>query len=273
MRIGRSRLRHELEALGLQSGAVALVHCRMSALGTVVGGAETVVRALFDTVGLDGTLVAYLGWEDAPPDSLDALEVSERELLLAEQPVYDPTTGRARRDHGRLAEALRTWPGAVHSGHPEAGVAAVGPDASAIALPHPLDDAYGVGTPYARVVERGGQVVLLGAPLDTVTLVHHAESIAAVAGKRRVAWRCPVLVDGERRWRTLHDIDTSRGALPYEQMAGDVDYVEHFARSALERGAGRTGPLGAGAAHIFDARVLVEISVSLIEAAFGPEAA
>ena len=40
-----------------QYGAVALVHCRMSALGTVVGGAETVVRALLDTVGLDGTLV------------------------------------------------------------------------------------------------------------------------------------------------------------------------------------------------------------------------
>ena len=58
----------------VRSGAVALVHCRMSALGTVVGGAETVVRALLDTVGLDGTLVAYLGCEDAPPDSLDALD-------------------------------------------------------------------------------------------------------------------------------------------------------------------------------------------------------
>ena len=161
----------------------------------------------------------------------------------------------------------------MHSGHPEAGAAAVGPDASAIALPHPLDDAYGVGTPYARVVERGGQVVLLGAPLDTVTLVHHAESIAAVGGKRRIGWRCPVLVEGERRWRTLHDIDTSRGVLPYEQVAGDVDYAEHFARTALERGAGRTGPLGAGTAHIFDARILVEVSVSLIEAAFGPDAA
>ena len=80
MRIGRSRLGHELEALGVQSGAVALVRCRMSALGTVVGGAETVVRALLDTVGLHGTLVAYLGWEDAPPDSLDA---RERELVLA----------------------------------------------------------------------------------------------------------------------------------------------------------------------------------------------
>ena len=270
MRIGRSRLGHELEALGVRSGAVALVHCRMSALGTVVGGAETVVRALLDTVGLDGTLVAYLGWEDAPPDSLDALDAGERELVLAEQPVYDPTTGRARRDHGRLAEALRTWPGAVHSGHPEAGVAAVGPDASAIALPHPLDDAYGVGTPYARVVERGGQVVLLGAPLDTVTLVHHAESIAAVGGKRRVAWRCPVL--GERRWRRSTTSTPVAVRFPTSKWRATSTTSSTSPECTRARG-GSDGAARAGAAHIFDARLLVEVSVSLIEAAFGPDAA
>jgi aminoglycoside 3-N-acetyltransferase len=271
--VGRTQLARELAALGLRPGAVALVHCRMSALGTVVGGAETVVRALLDAVGPDGTLVAYLGWEDAPPDDLDALASADRGLVLAEQPVYDPATGRARRDHGRIAEVLRTWPGAVHSGHPEAGVAAVGREATAVALPHPLDDAYGAGTPYARVVERGGQVVLLGAPLDTVTLVHHAEAIASVDGKRRIAWQCPVLVDGRRRWRTLHDIDTRAGALPYERLTGGADYVEYFARAALGRGAGRSGQLGAGTGHVLDARRLTETTVRLIEAAFPAHAA
>ena len=58
MLVGRTRLARELAALGLRPGAVALVHCRMSALGTVVGGAETVVRALLEAVGPDGTLVA-----------------------------------------------------------------------------------------------------------------------------------------------------------------------------------------------------------------------
>ena len=268
MLVGRTQLARELVALGMRPGAVALVHCRMSALGTVVGGAETVVRALLDAVGPEGTLVAYVGWEDGPPDDLDALAGADRELVLAEQPVYDSAVGRARRDHGRVAEALRTWPGAIHSGHPEAGVAAVGREAEAIALPHPLDDGYGHGTPYARVVERAGQVVLLGAPLDTVTLVHHAEAIARVPGKRRVEWRCPVRVDGRREWRTLHDIDTSNGAFPYEQLTGGVDYVEFFARAALDRGAGRSGPLGAATGHVLDARELTECAVELIESAF-----
>jgi hypothetical protein len=168
----------------------------MSALGTVVGGAETVVRALLDAVGPDGTLVAYLGWEDAPPDDLDDLASADRELVLAEHPVYDPATGRARArprpyrggaPHLARRGPLRPSGGGRRRrrsrGHrgcasPSAGRRIRGPHAD------------------ARVVERDGQIVLLGAPLETVTLVHYAEAIASVDGKRRIAWQCPVLVDG-----------------------------------------------------------------------------
>jgi aminoglycoside 3-N-acetyltransferase len=268
--VGRSQLERDLRALGLRPGAVVLAHCRMSALGAVLGGAETVVRALLDTVGHEGTLVAYIGWQDGPPDDLDTLSPAERALVRAEHPVYDPCVARARRDHGRLAETLRTWPGAVWSGHPEAGIAAVGPKAEAIAVPHPLDEGYGRGTPYERVVAHGGQVVLLGAPLDTVTLVHHAETIAAVAGKRRVACDVPLLVAGERTWRTLHDVNTSTGALDYTRLTGGEDYVAWFAKKALERGDGRSGVIGAGQGHVLDARPLVTGTVALIEAAFPP---
>jgi aminoglycoside 3-N-acetyltransferase len=148
-------------------------------------------------------------------------------------------------------------------------VAAIGRSASEVALPHPLDDAYGAGTPYARVVEREGQVVLLGAPLDTVTLVHHAEAVARVPGKRRVTWRMPLQIDGTREWRTLHDIDTGTGALDYGRLTGGRDYVEFFTARALERGDGRSGPLGAGTGHVLEAAPLVAGTVALIEQAFG----
>jgi aminoglycoside 3-N-acetyltransferase len=74
MLVARSRLARDLEKLGLEPGGVMMVHCRMSALGRVVGGAQTVVRALMDALGLEGTLVAYTGRQDAPPDDLDALD-------------------------------------------------------------------------------------------------------------------------------------------------------------------------------------------------------
>lgn len=272
--VARSRLARDLRALGLGPGGVTMVHCRMSALGRVVGGAETVVRALLDVVGPDGALMAYTGWQDAPPDDLDALDEETRRTYMEEHPPYDPRVALSSRDHGRVPEALRTWPGARHSGHPEAGVVAVGPLAEVLTTGHPFDDAYGAGIPYARLVDLGGRVVMLGAPLDTVTLVHHAEAIAAVPGKRRVSYGMPVLTgeSGERLWRTFSDIDTGEGALPYERVLGGEDYIDHIARSALAAGAGGSGHLGDTTSYLFDAGGLVAHAVGWIERHFAPEA-
>ena len=245
-----------------------MVHCRMSALGHVVGGAETVLRALLDALEPDGTLMAYTGWQDEPPDDLDGLDEETRRIYLEEHPPYDPRFALARRDHGRIPEALRIWPGSCHSRHPEAGVAAVGPLAESLTAEHPYDDAYGASTPYARLVELGGQVVVLGAPLATVTLVHHAEAIAEVPDKRRVGYGMPVTVDGERLWRTFSDINTSVGALPYERILDKEDYIEHIARSALAAGAGKSGPVGEAASYLFDARSLVGHAVGWIRRNF-----
>ena len=229
------------------------------------------MRALLDVLGPEGTLAAYTGWQDAPPDDIGELDEASRRVYLAEHPAYDPRVALSARDHGRVPEALRTWPNSRHSGHPEAGVAAVGALADSLTAGHPYDDAYGAGTPYARLVDLGGRVVVLGAPLDTVTLVHHAEAIAEVPGKRRESYGAPVTVGstGERLWRTFSDIDTSQGALPYERVIGfEVDYIEHIARSALEAGVGRSGQAGEATAYLFDARGLVRHAVGWIERNF-----
>jgi aminoglycoside 3-N-acetyltransferase len=112
---------------------------------------------------------------------------------------------------------------------------------------------------------------MLGAPLETATLVHHAEAVAEVPDKRRVSYGMPILVGnpGERVWRTFSDIDTSEGALPYERLLGeDEDYIEHIARSALTAGTGSGGSVGEATAYLFDARGLFEYAVGWIERTF-----
>ena len=112
---------------------------------------------------------------------------------------------------------------------------------------------------------------MLGAPLDTVTLIHHAEAVARVPEKRRVSYGMPVMVDGERVWRTFSDIDTGGGALPYERLLGGEDYIEHIARTALAAGAGSGRPVGEATAYLFDARRLLRHAVGWIERNFSPE--
>lgn len=269
MAIGRTALAEQLRALGVQAGGVVMVHTRMSALGWVLGGSETVVRALLDAVGPDGTVMAYAGWQDHVYRDTD-WPAEHRAAYVADPPVFDVATAEAVHDHGRIPERLRTWPGAARSVHPEASVVAVGALAKWLTEEHPDDDAYGAGTPFARLVEAGGQVLLLGAPLDTATLLHHAEAIADVAGKRRITYRIRVAGgDGGFEERTYDDIDTGDGAFPYEQLGLDDDPFAVIARAALAAGIGVGGEVGASASHLFPASGLARFGVAWLEERFG----
>ena len=68
---------------------------------------------------------------------------------------------------------------------------AVGRLADWLTATHPLDDSFGPGTPFARLVEASGWVLVLGAPLRSLTLLHHAEAIARVPDKRRWSYTLP----------------------------------------------------------------------------------
>lgn len=267
--IGRSALAEQLRALGVQAGGIAMVHTRMSALGWVLGGSETVVRALLDALGPDGTAMAYAGWQDHVYRPSD-WPAEHRAAYVADPPVFDVATAESVHDHGRVPERLRTWPGAARSAHPEASVVAVGPRAEWLCTKHPDDDAYGAGTPFARLVEAGGQVLMLGAPLDTATLLHHAEAIASVPGKRRVRYTVRVATSGGRfEERAYDDIDTGEGALPYERLALGEDEFAVIARDALAAGIGVRGRVGASVSHLFPAAELASFGVAWMEERFG----
>lgn len=46
-----------LSAVGMCSGQAVMVHCSLSSLGYVCGGAQPVIEALFQTVGETGTIM------------------------------------------------------------------------------------------------------------------------------------------------------------------------------------------------------------------------
>jgi aminoglycoside 3-N-acetyltransferase len=274
-----SRLRSALRALGAHPGDVVMVHTRLSSLGWVVGGSGTVVQALLDVLGPDGTLMAYAGWED---DSYDLAELPEawQAAYRSELPPFDRRMSEAVKENGALPERIRTWPGAIRSRQPEASVVAVGARAEWITADHPWDDPYGVGSPLAKLVAVDGKVLMLGAPLDTITLLHHAEATARVQEKRRVVYEMPIREEtGEVVWRTFHDINTASGAFPYERVAaevaatpgmeaGDAEFAA-IARQALAAGIGGTGTIGEAASHLFPAASLHAFAERWLEHRFG----
>ncbi|WP_405387139.1 aminoglycoside 3-N-acetyltransferase [Streptomyces sp. NBC_01102] len=265
-----SRLVRDLTALGLEEGDVVMFHTRMSAVGYVAGGPRTVIDALDDVVGKHGTLMVTCGWNDAPPCDFTDWPQAWQDAVRAEHPAYDPELSEADHSFGRLPEALRRLPGAVRSRHPDASFAAHGIAARFLTADHPWDDPHGPGSPLAKLVALGGRVLLLGAPLDTLTLLHHAEALAVAPGKRFVDYEQPIRVDGQRVWRRFRDIDSEHGAFDYSSVVPEgQDPFEAIAEDMLAAGIGRRGSVGAATSYLFEADEVVRFGVGWIEEKLG----
>lgn len=257
----------DLAALGIQPGDVVMVHASLRAIGPVDGGAATVARALRAAVGDAGTLMAYGSWDRSPYD-----ETLESAVLSPEAreawPAFDPITAGTYPGFGHLNEHLRRLPGALRSAHPDASMIAVGERAAHLVAPHALGQAFGPNSPLERFVMANGRVLLLGAPPDAVTVLHYAEAVARIPGKRRVRYEMPVLEGGRKVWKPAEEFD-SNGILDAFSVEGEMDAVETIARLYLSEERALTGRVGAAACSLIEAQDIVTYGVRWLERLFG----
>lgn len=265
--LGRTQIVAGLRALGVREQSVLLAHAAISSLGWVVGGSQTVVEALLDAVGADGTVLAYAGWEDNPCH-LSEWPADWQEAYRREMPPFDPALAEARRASGRLAERIRTWPGACRSEHPEAGFVAIGARAGWVTGGQDRDAPYGPRSPLGRLVEADGQLLLLGAPPTALTLLHYAESIVDLPDKRRVRYELPVRRGSGVVWETFTDLDTSGAALPYERVVNG-DLAQFVTEVVTDAGLGTFGRVGAAECWLVGARDFTDFAVSWLTKHFG----
>ena len=171
----RAELVRQLLSLGVVPGDLLLVHTSFRAVGPIAGGPLTLIAALREVLGADGTLVmpSWSGNDDEP---------------------FDPKTSPASSDLGITADMFWRLPGVGRSDHLQA-FAAVGPKAAAIlADPLPLPP-HIPESPVGRVHEHGGKVLLIGVGHDANTTLHLAELMADVP--YRSPGYCTVLEDGQ----------------------------------------------------------------------------
>ena len=72
--LNKDSLMEGFDSLGIKKGDSLLVHSSITAMGNVEGGAHTVIQALMEGVGSDGTLVLpSLNWDyfQAPEKVID----------------------------------------------------------------------------------------------------------------------------------------------------------------------------------------------------------
>lgn len=158
--VTRRSLVRDLRKIGVREGGVLLVHSSLSKLGYVRGGAPAVIQALRDVLGPKGTLLM-------PAHTWEWMNKGCR--------VFDARTLPGC--IGVLPEVFRRQPGVLRSLHPTHSVAAAGPAARRLIEGHEAADTpCGNGTPYARLLDEDGQILLLGVTLDSNTAFHTLEA-------------------------------------------------------------------------------------------------
>ena len=250
----RSDLAAHLRAAGLERADAVLVHAGLRSLGPVLGGPDTLIGALLDVVGPEGTILGYCDWQLED-------EILEMPDLREHIAPFDPASSRSIRDNGAFPEMLRTTPGACRSASPGASCAALGGRAEWFTADHALDYGYGPQSPFGKLVEAGGKTLLLGAPRDTMTLLHHAEHLARFPRKRIRRYETPILVDGHTHWRWFEEYDTSEVPDGMED-----DYFATIVTDFLATGQGWQGKIGDADSVLVDAASMIDFATRWMEA-------
>ncbi len=251
VRTNRRKLRDDLVRLGVRAGDLLMVHGSVRSVGGIVGGVSVLVQSLFDAIGGEGTLTAYVDFEPFFEEDDEASGI----------PVFDKRIAHAARDHGVLHETLRNWPGALRSDHPDAGVVAIGRLAQWITAEHPFQYGYGEGSPFERFVEAQGRVLLIGAPLDTITLLHYAEHRANIPGKRIRRYRRLMAGENGPEWVDFEEFDT--GDPVSDKLPANC--FEQIAAAYLAAGFGCRGKIGVATSFLFEGPDLVRFGIDWLE--------
>ena len=154
-----------LRALDVNSGDMFLIHSSYDAFQGFSGRPSDVISAFQQAVGTQGTLLM-------PTLPFGGTAVD----YVRSHPVFDVKRTPSRM--GLLTELFRRSPGVMRSVHPTHSAAAWGRQDSALVDSHHLAETpCGPSSPYARLLDMHGKILLVGTDIGALTFYHTVEAL------------------------------------------------------------------------------------------------
>ena len=179
---------------------------------------------------------------------------------LKEDLVFDARTAPVAM--GSVNEKLTRREEARRSPHPTHSVAAIGPDAEEYTGEHHLDETpFGVHSPYYKLIKNNAKVLLVGATMDNVTLVHAIEDM--------VGEEHPVKdIYAPKRFsvKAITDKgDEVRVVTPYHNPKRGMYRRDIMLDDGLDKGYIRQWKVGDGFIRLIDARAYAEAYIDMMK--------
>jgi len=188
----------ELKSLGVREGGDLLVHSSYKSLGPGVKDIEQVINTLKEALGKHGNLLF---------PTLSYASVTR------ENPHFDILNTPSC--VGAIPEWFRKQPGVLRSMHPTHSVAVYGPCAKEITADHHLDNTpVGRNSPFRKLRDKNGQILMLGCGLMPSTSMHGVEELTMppYVLKHAITYTC-VGLDGNSTQMGIqrHHFETKHG--------------------------------------------------------------
>lgn len=161
LEVTENLLQEALESIGIIGGDGLLVHSAVQYLGKPEGGVGVYLDGIQAVIGPDGTVVVPTFNFDFP-------------INQEFDPVETPSKGM-----GAFSEYIRKLPGSRRSLHPMQSVACYGYSAEDLAS-RDTTSAFDPGSVYDRMLELDFKLLLLGADVQSVSMLHYSEQRARV---------------------------------------------------------------------------------------------
>ena len=198
-----NQLVKDLRDLGVANGQTVLVHSSLSQIGWVSGGAQTVIMALIEVLGEEGTLMMPThSAQNTDPANWKAPPVPQSwwQIIRDSRPAYDPTLTPTH-GMGAIPELFRTLPDVKRGLHPIGSFSAIGKQTDFLLDGEiSLEQMFGDESPIGRLYELDGYVLLLGVGHSNNTSLHLAEYRADFPLKPPIKEGTAMMVDGQRQW-------------------------------------------------------------------------
>ncbi|PHM46017.1 hypothetical protein Xmau_00410 [Xenorhabdus mauleonii] len=256
----KSVLVEQLRNMDIKHGDVVMAHVSMRSVGNCLNGVDDLIQAILTVLGTTGTLLCYTNWEQNYEDSLDEDGCVPLELKSEIMP-YDRLSSRASKDHGVFAESVRTTKGAIRSQNPGASVVAIGNDAEYFIENHSLNYGYGNDSPFAKLVTCRGKILMIGAPYDTMSLLHHAEHLANLSNKHIRKMEVPLLENNHVIWFKLEEFDTVDPVCEQFNEGYFGDIVEQYCAHSEAV----TDVIGSASTLVVPAKEMLDYAISWME--------
>jgi aminoglycoside 3-N-acetyltransferase len=229
--VTKAELECGLNDLGLSKGIVVEVHSSLSAFGQVEGGARTVIDALIDVVGQQGTILMS-AYPVTPPRTLSQKEL-ERGIQWKVKVL--PADSVERTGMGIISDTFKRCPDVV-CGHGLHRVCAWGHGAAIFSRG------------YQQLVDADGEVLLLGIDIHRCSSLHLAEDVKLPQ---------PILALSDVPDDILRDYDPAEWDIGYGGPPDDA-WEKVFVK-AERAGLVRQQNIGQAKCLLFKAKAMIEI--------------